>query len=128
METGLLRKILYISVGSICLVLGMIGLFLPVLPTTPFWLLTAYLYTKSSPRLYRKVMEIPVFGKCIRNYKEYKALPIKVKIISLSTLWLTISLSIYLIGNIYIAFFLIITAICVTWHILSYKTLRKNNN
>ena len=103
--------------------LGSIGLFVPILPTTPFWLLTAWLYTRSSPYLYRKVMNIPLFGNCIRNFHEYKAIPLRGKIITITTLWITIGISIWIIAKVWIAILLIAIAIGITIHILSYKTL-----
>ena len=117
------KKILYIVSGTLCLILGSIGLFVPILPTTPFWLLTAWLYTRSSPYLYRKVMNIPLFGNCIRNFHEYKAIPLRGKIITITTLWITIGISIWIIAKVWIAILLIAIAIGITIHILSYKTL-----
>lgn len=117
------KKALYIVSGTLCLVLGGIGIFVPVLPTTPFWLLTAWLYTRSSPYLYSKVMNIPVFGNCVRNFQEYKAIPLRGKIISITTLWLTIGISIWVVAQLWIGILLMVIAIGVTIHILSYKTL-----
>ena len=96
------KKILYIVSGTLCLILGSIGLFVPILPTTPFWLLTAWLYTRSSP---------------------YKAIPLRGKIITITTLWITIGISIWIIAKVWIAILLIAIAIGITVHILSYKTL-----
>lgn len=111
--------------GSLCLLLGTLGLFLPVLPTTPFWLLTAWCYTKASPKLYQRMMKVPIFGNCIRNYRLYHAISIKNKIISISTLWITILLSIYLVNKLWITTLLLIVAIGVTCHLLLFKTLKK---
>lgn len=122
-KNRLVQKILYIVSGTLCLILGSIGLFVPILPTTPFWLLTAWLYTRSSPYLYRKVMNIPLFGNCIRNFHEYKAIPLRGKIITITTLWITIGISIWIIAKVWIAILLIAIAIGITIHILSYKTL-----
>ena len=117
------KKIIYIISGTLCLILGGIGLFIPILPTTPFWLLTAWLYTRSSPLLYHKVMNIPLFGNCIRNFREYKAIPLRGKIISITVLWLTIGVSAWIAASLWIAILLIAIAIGITVHILSFKTL-----
>lgn len=118
-------KILYIILGSISLGLGILGAFLPVLPTTPFLLLTAALYLKGSPRLYEWLMSHKVFGPYIRNFRENKAIPLRAKIVSVSMLWITILLSAFLAVNTWwLRILLICIAIGVTWHILSFKTLK----
>ena len=68
-------KTLYIVLGSISLALGILGIFLPLLPTTPFLLLTAALYFKGSPRLYNWLLNHRHFGPYIRNFRENKAMP-----------------------------------------------------
>lgn len=122
------KKIIYITAGSLCLILGGIGIFVPVLPTTPFWLLTAWLYTRSSPYLYDKVMNIPVFGNCVRNFQEHKAIPLRGKIISVTTLWLTIGVSIWIVARLWTTIILVAIAAGITLHILSYKTLPSGTN
>ncbi|MFQ7039197.1 MAG: DUF454 family protein [Barnesiella sp.] len=56
------KRLLFSILGTLSFILGFLGLFIPVLPTTPFWLLTAYLYMRSSQRLYDRVMKIPCSG------------------------------------------------------------------
>ena len=68
-----MKKNLYIAAGCLSLVLGIIGIFVPVLPTTPFLLLTAWLWLRSSQRLYDWLMSHPHLGKYIRDYMENKA-------------------------------------------------------
>lgn len=120
-----IKKILYISAGSLFFGLGALGLFLPVLPTTPFWLLTAYFYVNSSPELYDSVMNLPVFGRHIRCFREYKAIPLRGKILSVVTLWLTVTVSACIVFRWWLAVVLFVTAVGVTVHILSYRTLTK---
>ena len=121
------KRIVYISIGSISFILGFLGMFLPLLPTTPFWLLTAYLFLNSSPQLYRRTMEIPVFGKIVRDFQQHRAISKRDKIISISTTWITIILSTYLIGIRWVTILLFIVAAGISWHILSYKTRRDEN-
>lgn len=85
-------KTLYIVLGSISLALGILGIFLPLLPTTPFLLLTAALYFKGSPRLYNWLLNHRHFGPYIRNFRENKAIPLRAKIISLVLMWGTMLL------------------------------------
>lgn len=121
------KKIIYIFLGSLCLFLGTLGIVLPLLPTTPFWLLTAYFYMNASGRLYQKVMSIPLFGYTIRNFQRYKAIPIRVKIISISLLWGVNILSMLVIDRFWIIFLLMAISIAVSIHILSYKSLRNED-
>ena len=67
-------KILYTIVGTTSLILGIIGIFLPLLPTTPFLLLTAAMYFRSSPRLYYWLIQQKYLGSYIRNFREHKAI------------------------------------------------------
>jgi uncharacterized membrane protein YbaN (DUF454 family) len=118
------KKIFYIVSGSISLCLGTLGIFLPVLPTTPFYLLTAWLYLNSSEKLYNQVMANKYFGTIVRNFHENKAIPLRIKIISVSSLWITILISAFVFVSIlWLKILLIAIAIGVTIHILSYKTL-----
>jgi uncharacterized protein len=121
-----LKKTVLVSIGTISVSLGIIGAFVPLLPTTPFLLLAAACYIRSSRRLYTWLITNKYFGKFIVNYREQKGIPLSVKITVLALLWGTISLSaIYATENIWIRLFLLIVAISVSLHILSLKTLRE---
>lgn len=122
-------RIFLIIVGSVSLVLGILGIFLPMLPTTPFLLLSAAAWVKASPSLYEWLINHRVFGEYIRNFREYRAIPLRVKIISVSLVWLTIGYCIFAVVDEWwwaqVLMFLLATAI--SWHILSFKTLKKKN-
>ena len=83
------RRIIYITLGSFFLILGAIGIFVPLLPTTPFWLLTCWFYIRSSEKLYNRAMDNRYFGPYIRNYLVDKAIPLRSKIISVAVMWLS---------------------------------------
>ena len=118
-------KTLCIVIGSISLALGILGIFLPLLPTTPFLLLTAALYFKGSPRLYNWLLNHQHFGPYIRNFRENKAIPLRAKIISLTLMWGTMSYCIFfLIPLLWVKILLALIAAGVTYHILSFKTLK----
>jgi len=120
----LLRAILIIS-GTIFLGLGLIGIFIPILPTTPFLLLCAACYARGSQRFYNWLMNNKWFGNYIKNYREGRGIPLKFKILTISLLWLTILTSIYfVINNFLIEMIIIIIAIGVTIHLLTIKTYR----
>lgn len=118
-------KTLYILLGSLSLVLGIIGIFLPLLPTTPFLLLTAALYVRSSPRLYNWLLRQKHLGPYIRNFREHKAIPLKAKIISVSLIWITILYCvIFLLPYWWLKVLLLLIAAGTSYHILSFKTLK----
>ena len=118
-------KILYTIVGTTSLILGIIGIFLPLLPTTPFLLLTAAMYFRSSPRWYHWLIQQKYLGSYIRNFREHKAIPLHAKIISVSLIWITLSYcAIWTLPYIWARILFLIIAIGTTWHILSYKTLK----
>jgi uncharacterized membrane protein YbaN (DUF454 family) len=118
-------KIFLIIVGSVSLVLGVLGIFLPMLPTTPFLLLSAAAWVKASPSLYNWLLNHKVLGEYIRNFREHRAIPLRAKIISISMIWITLTYcTITISDSIWIKFLFITLAISITWHILSYKTLK----
>lgn len=90
MRSGNLKRILLIISGTLCVILGVFGIFLPVLPTTPFLLLAAMCYARSSERFYQGLMNSPWFGKYIKNYREGKGIPLRQKVVTIFLLWLTI--------------------------------------
>ena len=119
-------KILYIVLGTITLVLGIIGIFLPLLPTTPFLLLSAALYFRSSSRLYEWLLSHKYLGPYIRNFREHKAIPLRAKVVSVSLVWATLLYcSLLVVSQWWLMILLILLAIAISCHILSYKTLNK---
>ena len=118
-------KQLLIILGTISLALGVIGIFVPVLPTTPFLLLTAFLYAHSSES-YILLLNHKILGPYIRNFLQEKAIPLRIKIVSIATLWITITCSALFAasGKLWLQILLFAIAVCVTIHILSYKTMK----
>ncbi|MBA7519830.1 hypothetical protein ES705_11918 [subsurface metagenome] len=114
-----------IIVGSFFAGLGILGIFLPLLPTTPFLLLAAACYIRSSERLYNWLMNNKWIGRYIKNYIEGKGIPLKSKVLSISALWITIGYSVFFVVNIFpVRVILILIAIGVTMHLLSIRTLK----
>ena len=121
-------KVLYILLGSLSLGLGIVGIFLPLLPTTPFLLLTAALYFRSSPRLYHWLLHQKHLGPYIRHFREHKALPLHAKVISVSLIWLTLGYcGLYVAPYLWSNLLFLSIAIGTTLLILSYKTLRSTS-
>ena len=84
-----------ILLGSVFLGLGCFGIIIPGLPTTPFILLAAGCYFRSSDRLYSWIINHKIFGKYIQNFRETRSISLSIKIISLIVMWLMICLSIF---------------------------------
>lgn len=85
-----------IVIGWLSVFLGVLGIFLPVLPTTPFLLLAAACFVRSSPRFYNWLVEHPKLGKYILHYLNGEGLPKKAKIYTIVMIWLTMGLSAWL--------------------------------
>ena len=117
---------LLISAGTLFVGLGVLGIFLPLLPTTPFLLLAAACYARSSKRFYDWLLNNKWFGSYIKNYREKKGIPSRVKITTISLLWITIAISaVFATDNLLVRIILIVIAICVTTHILSIRTIKQ---
>lgn len=121
-----IKTFLLIIIGTLSLILGIIGMFLPVLPTTPFLLLSSFCYLRSSQRLYRWLMTRKVIGAYIYNYITYKSVPRRTKVFSIIFLWTTLIVSMILIGHWHVNVFLILVGIGVTIHLLKLKTIEKS--
>lgn len=121
-----MKKIIFRTLGFTSLILGIIGIALPILPTTPFLLLSSFLFLKSSERLYNWLLNNKILGQYIKDFQIEKSIPLKVKISSISLLWITISTSaIFFIHIIWLKLLLFAIAIGVSIHILHYKTKKK---
>ena len=120
-----IRWVLIVA-GTIFVGLGTLGIFLPILPTTPFLLLAAACYARSSKRFYDRLINNKWFGACIKNYQEGKGIPLKVKVYTISLLWITILFSAFFVINIFwVRVVLILIAAGVTVHVLIIKTYRQ---
>lgn len=125
-KLGNLKKVIFVLAGTISLGLGAVGVFLPILPTTPFLLLSAACYYKGSERMHQWLLSNRLFGSYVRNYKEGKGISLTGKIWTLSLLWITICLSaFYVMNNYAIQIVLFAVAIAVTIHIMTLPTARR---
>jgi hypothetical protein len=121
-------RLLMIAGGIMSVSMGVIGIVLPILPTTPFFLLAAYLFLRSSQRLYRWLLTHRIFGNYIRNYIHYKAISPWVKVFTLTLLWGTILTSVFVIKNIlWLQILLLLIAVGVSVHVLSLRSMLKQN-
>ena len=83
-------RYLVVAIGYLCVVLGVLGIFLPVLPTTPFLLLASYLFYRSSPKAQQWLLGHKYLGPYITDFQIHKSISLRVKVYSISMFWITI--------------------------------------
>lgn len=115
-------RYLLLVIGWLSVALGVIGIFVPVLPTTPFLLLAAACFVRSSRRFYLWLVEHPRLGPWLRDYLEGNGIPLKGKIYAIGLMWASILLSCYLVPLIWARVFMLTSAVLVTLYILRQKT------
>lgn len=118
-----LKRIVFIIFGSLSFVLGVVGIFLPILPTTPLLLLAAFFYMRSSPHLYRWMITHPLWGRYLQDYLTHRAIRRKSKIGALVFLWSALLLSMFLVQKLWLTLLLLVVGISVTIHIKMLRTL-----
>lgn len=109
---GIIRymlKILYQVGGSISIGLALAGVFLPVLPTTPFVLLAIFLFGKSQPERINEIIQHPKLGPFVKDYLDPQGIPLNSKIKALTVLWISIFITVYFFIPIFVIKALIIS-------------------
>ncbi len=128
MQDKLKRRLLVVA-GIIFTGIGIIGIVVPILPTTPFLLLATACYMRSSQRLYNWLLNNRLLGIYISSYVQGKGMPLRVKVFTLILLWITIGLSIWFVAqDILIRVILVIVAAGVTTHIVLIKNYGKKED
>jgi uncharacterized membrane protein YbaN (DUF454 family) len=92
--SGRLWKLLLIACGTLCVALGVIGIFLPIMPTTVFLLMAAACYARSSERFYQRLLNQRFLGSYIRNHREGRGMKRRDKTVTLVLLWIGIGATI----------------------------------
>jgi hypothetical protein len=82
-----------VAVGTLALTAGVIGAFVPVLPTTPFLLVAAACYARASPGLYRRLAHSKTFGPGIREWRSHRSIPWRTKVFAIFLMSVSIALS-----------------------------------
>lgn len=119
-----LRRWVFVGLGSVLFGIGIMGIFLPLLPSTVFFLGAAGLYGKSSPGAYRWLTTNRWFGRHLRAYKEERGATVGTKVWSVVTLWAGIGVSEYFIDIPWVQLLLIAIGVAVTVHLVTLRTIR----
>lgn len=117
-------KFLLNIIGGIAVVLAILGIFLPLLPTTPFLLLASACFVRGSERLHRWLLNNRLFGEYLRNIEDKKGMPLRGKVITLVLLWGSLAYSIYVVRPLLLKGMLVVIGVSVTILILRMKTLQ----
>ncbi|MCU0851957.1 MAG: YbaN family protein [Thermoplasmata archaeon] len=119
-------RVLWNAAGSVFLALGIIGIPIPILPTTPFLLLAAACYLRGSPRMHAWLLTNRYFGNYLNDYRLGRGMPVKVKVATLALLWTFIGASVLVaVSDTVIRIILLAVAAGVTVHILTIRTRRE---
>ncbi len=113
--------------GTVLVGIGILGIFLPLLPTTVFFLMAAWCYARSSKRFYDWLHHNKVFGKYLKNYREGNGISVSGKISIIIVLWGGILYSMYVTQSHIIQLLLLVIAIGVTIHIIVIPTNNKTD-
>ena len=114
-----------LAIGWLSVALGGIGIFLPVLPTTPFLLLAAACFMRSSKRFYLWLVNHRRLGPWIVDYLEGQGIPLKGKVYAIGLMWLSIGISSYMVPLFWARAFMLSSAVLVSLYIIKQKTLNK---
>jgi uncharacterized membrane protein YbaN (DUF454 family) len=117
-----LKDALLTAAGILLTAVGAVGIFVPLLPTTPFLLLAAAAFSAGNPRMHRRLMETRYIGEYIRNYRDGSGVSRRTKALSLAYLWLFLALSAFMMRRIpWMPFLLVAVGAAVTAHVLLLK-------
>jgi hypothetical protein len=114
-----MRKLIFVCCGHLSLAVGFIGIFLPLLPTTPFVLLACGCYAKGSEKMHAAILRHPRFGPIIREWQEYKSIPLYAKILATIMISASITWSITLVPLLSVKILLAVIGITVSSYILT---------
>jgi uncharacterized membrane protein YbaN (DUF454 family) len=116
-------KVFLLFVGWLSVVLGVIGIFLPVMPTTPFLLLAAACFMRTSPKFYNWLVGHPRLGKYLVYYLEGKGIPFKAKVYTIATMAISMSVTCYFVPVTAVRILLPLVGVLVALYIVRQPTL-----
>lgn len=117
------KKQIFKVLGTVSMVVGIIGMFLPVFPTTPFVLLAAYFFFNSSPRLFMRLINNKHLGLPLYIYLKYRSIEFRSKLIALIALWISGTVTMYFISHFQVKLIMFLTFLAVSVYLFSYRNL-----
>ncbi|MFI8621155.1 YbaN family protein [Marinomonas sp. NPDC078689] len=116
------KRIFFIILGWFSLITGIIGIFLPLLPTTPLVLLAAWCFSKSSERFHTWLIEHKYFGPILRDWQSSDGIPKRTRNRAILFMWLGMTISIIIVGRFWATLCLIIIGLAVSIYLLRMPT------
>lgn len=118
-----MKRVLFVIAGSLAVGLGVIGIFLPVFPQTPFFILAAFCYVRSSEKLYNWLLNRKFFGENVENYMKYRAISKKAKKVMYLTMWIPVAISFVFLDDLVMRIVLLVAGAAMTIMMHKVKTL-----
>ncbi|NLC35527.1 MAG: DUF454 domain-containing protein [Alcaligenaceae bacterium] len=118
-----MKKTLYNIVGTVALLLGIVGIFLPLLPTTPFLLLASACYMRGSHRMHQWLMNQRHLGPYLRSFQQGRGIPLRAKITALALMWTSLTVSMWFAPLPWVRVLLLVPGIAVTVYLCRTRTL-----
>lgn len=106
------------AMGAVLLALGFLGVFLPILPTTPFVIAAAFCFS-ANPRMYAKIRDSPYFGEYLKAYKEGGTISRRTRVRAIAMVWVVMAVSVILLDALWLRVMLLIICAVVTIHLLT---------
>ena len=115
-------------IGLIAVVLGVVGIFVPLLPTTPFLLLASACFARGSERLHRWLLTNKLFGSYLSDFEQGKGIPLRGKIMAVGLLWVSLGYSVYLLSSVPLRLLLIAIGVAVSTYLIAFVPTRSSTD
>ena len=113
----MLRRAAFLTVGCLAVVLGTIGIIVPGLPTTGFFVLAAACFARSSPRFERWVLDLPTVGPMVRDYRAGLGMPRRAKVLAITMMLVACGISSAVAGSLPVAMVILAAGAVGTWYV-----------
>lgn len=118
------NRFIWIFFGSLSLIIGLIGIVIPILPTTPLVILAGFCFGKSSPKLHHWLLTNPYFGRYLLDYQKGNGVPFRIKWMAVLIVWISVGFTLIIIPLVLVKILMILVAIFVTIFIFTSSLLK----